>query len=323
MTKSGDVKTPMEEVEGKVAFITGGSSGIGLGMARAFADAGMKVVIGYRTKEHLDAAMKYLESAGDRVRALNVDVTDRPGMEKAAEETVRMFGKVHVLVNNAGIGIGVSLSSATYDDWDWVMSVNLDGVFNGVHCFLKRIKAHGEGGQMVTTSSMHGLIVNENVGIYSTSKFAAVGMMEVLRAELTDMNIGVSVFCPGLVSTNFMDSDRNRPVNLSDTGLKQDPKLLATRQETMKKIFSMGMDPLEAGRLVLRGIRNNDLYILTHPEFEQGIRDRNEALIASIPSDLHPPETRVAAERVLLRNAVYINERRRKLSAVASSDLKP
>jgi NAD(P)-dependent dehydrogenase (short-subunit alcohol dehydrogenase family) len=309
-----DVNTPMKEVEGKVAFITGGSSGIGLGMARAFADAGMKVVIGYRTKDHLDAAMKYLESAGDRVHASNVDVTDRPGMEKAAEETIQVFGKIHVLVNNAGVGLGVTLSNATYDDWDWEMSVNLDGVFNGVRSFLKHIKAHGEGGQIVTTSSIHGLVVNPSVGIYSTCKFAVVGMMEALRADLAGTNIGVSVYCPGLVNSNFMDSNRNRPNNLADTGFKADPSSIAARREAMKNIFSMGMDPLEAGQLVLRGIRNNDLYILTHPEFEQGIRDRNEALIASIPSDLHPPEARVGVERALLRNSVYINERDRKLA---------
>src|SRR5580698_1840532 len=119
------VPTPMREVEGKVAFITGGDSGIGLGIARAFTDAGMKVVITYRTKAHLEDALKYLASAGDRVHAINLDVMDRVAMEKAAQETERVFEKVHVLVNNAGVGIFGGLSTATYDDWDWGMGVNV------------------------------------------------------------------------------------------------------------------------------------------------------------------------------------------------------
>jgi hypothetical protein len=150
---------PMKEVAGKVAFVTGGSSGIGLGIARAFADAGMKVVIGYRTSEHLAEAMKYLEGASGRVHAVNVDVTDRSGMQKAADEIQRVFGKIHVLVNNAGVVLPATLAKTTYDDWDFLMRVNLDGVFNGVRVFLPLIQRHGEGGQIITTSSILGLFV--------------------------------------------------------------------------------------------------------------------------------------------------------------------
>ena len=148
----------MKDVEGKVAFITGGDSGIGLGIARACADAGMKVVITYRTKSHLDEAMKYLEGAGDRVHAINLDVTDRIAMDKAADETIQVFKKVHLLVNNAGVGVIGGLSTATYDDWEWVMGVNVNGVFNGIHTFLPRIRSQGEGGQIVATSSLAGLL---------------------------------------------------------------------------------------------------------------------------------------------------------------------
>ena len=316
-----EVKVPMKDVEGKVAFVTGGDSGIGLGIARAFANAGMKVVITYRSKDHLDDAMKALESAGDRVHAIGVDVTDRTAMGSAADETVKVFGKVHVLVNNAGVGIIVPISSATFDDWDWGMGVNVNGVFNGVHAFLPKLKVHDEGGQIVTTSSMSGLVVGGTAGIYSTTKFAVVGMMEALRAELANTNIGVSVFCPGLVNSNIRDSNRNRPASLGDTGFKPDPKRIAAMQEAMKnrKGPPPGMDPLEAGEKVLRGIRNNDLYIISHPEYAQGIRDRNEALLASIPDDDPPaPEARVASERVVLRNSVYVTERDRKLCARAA-----
>ncbi len=118
------IPTPMKDVEGAAAFITGGDSGIGLGIARAFTDAGMKVVITYRTKSHLDEAMTYLKAAGDRVHAVNLDVTDRAGFEKAAVETIDKFKKVHVIVNNAGVGVIGGISTATFDDWDSGMSVN-------------------------------------------------------------------------------------------------------------------------------------------------------------------------------------------------------
>lgn len=162
----------MKDVEEKVAFITGGDSGIGLGIARACADAGMKVIITYRTKSHLDDAMKLLGTAGNRIHAINVDVTDRAGMEKAAVETTEVFQKVHLLVNNAGVGIIGGLSKATYDDWDWGMSVNLNGVFNGIRTFLPRMQAHGEGGQVVATSSLAGLLGHGPAGVYTASKFA-------------------------------------------------------------------------------------------------------------------------------------------------------
>jgi NAD(P)-dependent dehydrogenase (short-subunit alcohol dehydrogenase family) len=315
------VPTPMKEVQGKVAFITGGDSGIGLGIARAFTDAGMKVVITYRTKAHLEDAMKYLASAGDRVHAINLDVTDRAAMEQAAQETERVFEKVHVLVNNAGVGIFGGLSTATYDDWDWGMGVNVTGVFNGIRVFLPRIKAHQEGGQVVATSSLAGVIAHGAAGVYTTSKFAVVGMMEALRHELADANIGVSVFCPGIVNTNIGNSNRNRPSTLADSGFKPDPKMLASMQKQMREMRGPppGMDPLEAGQRVLRAVRNNDLYILTTPEFEPEIRARGEAIVASLPTDVNAPEARVAIGRMLVGKTVYATERDRKRCETARS----
>jgi NAD(P)-dependent dehydrogenase (short-subunit alcohol dehydrogenase family) len=308
------VPIPMKEVEGKVAFITGGNSGIGLGIARAFTDAGMKVVITYRSQAHLDEAMTYLKGAGNRVHAINLDVTDRAGMEKAAAETLQVFKKVHVLVNNAGVGIIGGLSTATYDDWDWGMGVNLNGVFNGIRAFLPRIQAHGEGGQVVATSSLAGLLGHAPAGVYTASKFAVVGMMEALRAELDGTNIGVSVFCPGIVNTNIGKSNRNRPADLADSGFKPDAKMMAQMQEAMKDMRGPppGMDALEAGQRVLRGVRNNDLYILTTPEFEKEFQARGEAILASLPTDVNAPEARVAVGRMILGKPVYAVERDRK-----------
>lgn len=309
-----DLKIPMREVAGRVAFITGGSSGIGLGVARAFAEAGMKVVIGYRTKNHLDAAMKYLENAGDRVHAISIDVTDRLAMEKAAAESERVFGKIHVLVNNAGVVQHAPISSTTYDDWDWQMAVNLDGVFNGVHVFLPRIQMHGEGGQIISTASILGLFTGARSAVYSASKYAVVGFMESLRAELSETSIGVSIFCPGLVTSNIQDSPRNRPSTLARTEFKPDAQTQA-EEKVLRSDPERAMDPFEAGRLVLRGMRNNDLYILTHPEFEEIIRARNDALIASIPRDLHPTQARSEMAQAGFAKSIYTTERDRKRCA--------
>lgn len=313
------IVTPMKHVEGKVAFITGGNSGIGLGIARAFTDAGMKVAITYRSKTNLDKAMEYLKSAGDRVHAVSVDVTDRAAMEKAAEETVKAFGKVHVLVANAGVGVIGGLSTASYDDWDWGIGVNLNGVFNSIRTFLPRIQSHGEGGQLVATSSLAGLLGHGPAGVYTATKFAVVGMMEALRFELEGSNIGVTVFCPGLVNTNIAQSDRNRPADLSDVGggFKPDPELVAKMQEVMKAQkgppVAPGMDMLEAGQRVLRGIRSNDLYVLTTPEFETEFRARGEAILASLPTDVVAPPTREVSGRLILGKTSYAAERDRRL----------
>ena len=269
------IPTPMKEVEGKVAFITGGSSGIGLGIARAFADAGMKVVIGYRSKNHLDEAMQYLRHAGEQIHAIDVDVTDRPGMEAAAAETVHRFGKVHVLVNNAGVGVLKPVFLTTYEEWDSLIGINLTGVFNGIRAFLPLIQARGEGGQIITTSSVMGLFTARDHGLYSASKFAVIGLMEALRLDLLGANIGVSAFCPGNVWANLREPRDHRETKAEESS-RQAAEAETARYRTEHP--DGAMDPLEAGRLVLRGMRNNDLYILTHPEFAPMIRERHEAI---------------------------------------------
>lgn len=314
------VPTPMREVQGKVAFITGGDSGIGLGIARAFTDAGMKVVITYRTQAHLDEAMKLLKGAADRVHAISLDVTDRAGMEKAAAETIEVFGKVHVLVNNAGVAVIGGLSRASYEDWDWAMGVNAGGVFNGVRTFLPRIQAQGEGGQIISVSSLAGLLGHAPAGVYTASKFAVVGMMEALRAELADTSIGVTVFCPGIVNTNIGSSQRNRPAGAAaappkvDPGFKLDPAMLAQMQKAMAESHGVppGMDPMDAGRRVLQAMRRNDLYVLTTPEFEPEFAARGEAIVASLPTDVTVSQSRELMGRMILGKTPYAAERDRR-----------
>lgn len=300
----------MKNIEGKVAFITGGASGMGLGMARVFSKAGMKIVIADIRRDNLNSAMEHFRGDNTGVHALQVDVADRAAMARAADEAERVFGKVHVLCNNAGVGIVGPILDATYDDWDWGMGVNLGGVINGVQTFASRIRKHGEGGHIVTTASMSGLLGGV-AGIYATAKYAVVGFMETLRPELEPYDIGVSVFCPGLVNTNIHEVEMLRPTQYGNTNYRAPAEKRAQFMKT--KILPSGMDPLEAGERVLRGIRRNDLYILTHPEYEPGLRERFAAILASFPVEGPPPPARVAAEAVVLRHPMFAAERDRLL----------
>src|SRR5215471_5567597 len=205
----------MQEVEGKVAFVTGGASGIGLGLAKVFSSAGMRVVVADIRQDHLDHAMRCLASVGTSVHPIKLDVSDRQAMAAAADEAERVFGRVHLVCNNAGINLFSDMGEASYDDWDWVLGVNLGGVVNGVQTFVKRLKAHGEGGHIVNTASMASFISGPGAGIYTASKFAVRGLTEALRYSLAPHNIGVSVLCPGLVKSHIYESDKVRPLSLS------------------------------------------------------------------------------------------------------------
>jgi NAD(P)-dependent dehydrogenase (short-subunit alcohol dehydrogenase family) len=272
----------MENVTGKVAFITGGASGIGLGMAIAFVNAGMKVVISDFRQDHLDESTAYFKQRNlDRnVFHLRLDVTDRQAFASAADQAERVFGKVHVLCNNAGIGILGPIKQAKYGDWDWGLSVMIGGVVNGIQTFLPRILRHGEGGHIVTTSSMGGVIPLAESPIYSTTKAAVIGMCEAMRGELESDNIGVSAFCPGPVSTNIGEVGKMRPAKYSDSGYKAKESQLAARQNSPN-----WMTIEECGERVLRGIRRNDLYIFTHREFKEGFAERMEAMLESFPKE--------------------------------------
>jgi NAD(P)-dependent dehydrogenase (short-subunit alcohol dehydrogenase family) len=177
----------MKDVQDKVAFITGGASGIGLGIAGAFVEAGMRVVLADLRQDHIDAALGAFRERGQskNVHAIRVDVTDRAAMAAAADQTERVFGKVHVLVNNAGVGIQGPFKGITYADWDFGLAVNLGGVINGLQTFLPRIRAHGEGGHIVNTASLAALVpMPAQFVIYVAAKAAVVTISETIRTEL-------------------------------------------------------------------------------------------------------------------------------------------
>lgn len=303
----------MKDVAGKVAFVTGGTSGIGLGIAEALVGAGMKVAIASRSTARLAQATVHLERRGGTVHPIELDVMDREAMARAADEVERVFGKVHVLCNNAGAGVGVRVSEATYNDWDWAIGVNIVGVVNGLQAFLPRIRSHAEGGHIVTTASMSGLFHAARAGVYTATKYAVVGLMEALRDDLDGSGIGVSVYCPGVVDTNFHESEDNRPARFAEPNRTLST---ATKSRIKQDILAAGMNPREAGERVLQGIIGKHLYILTHAEYERGLKERFEALLASIPRGDTPPAERVQMETALslLSGSVYVAERDRRLS---------
>jgi len=287
----------MQDVAGRTAFVTGGASGIGLGMAQAFVGAGMNVVIADLRRDHIDAAMSGFD--GQPVHAVELDVTDREAFARAADEARGVFGNVHVLCNNAGVGILGPVRLARYDDWDWGLGVLLGGVVNGVQTFLPRLLAHGEGGHIVNTSSMAGVLPVPNSAIYTTAKAALIGLSEVLRSELGEDGVGVSAFCPGPVRTNIGDVGATRPERYADSGYEAFERQLAERE-----ISPLWMEPRECGERVLAGIRRNDLYIFTHREFREGADERFRAMLASFP-DEPLNEERAEAIGFLLSNAIF------------------
>jgi|TARA_B100000809_G_scaffold30267_2_gene26261 NADP-dependent 3-hydroxy acid dehydrogenase YdfG len=269
----------MRNITGKVAFITGGASGMGLAMARSFAAAGMKVAIADIEQDALDRVKAEFDASNAEVITLQVDVTDRAAMEAAADATEAAFDKVHVLVNNAGVAVGGSLDQMSYEDWDWVMGVNLDGVVNGLQAFVQRIKAHGEGGHVVNTASLAGHFAIPGLGIYTATKYAVVGISETLRADLKQHDIGVSVLCPGVVNTNIFDSGRNRPSHLQ--GETDTAKMVLSedvagpeQEQRLTEMMAKALDPAVVGDMVLHSIQEDEFYIFSHPELEPMVSGR-------------------------------------------------
>jgi len=201
----------MRELAGKTAFVTGGASGIGLALGRAFAQAGMKVMLADIETEALAAAVKSLHNSGPDVRGVRCDVADPLSVEHAAEASYEAFGNVHVVCNNAGVAGGGGIDTISLDSWRWVLDVNLMGVLHGIRTFLPHIRAHGEGGHIVNTASMAGMDSGLGFSSYVASKFAVVGLSEGLATQLKPLGIGVTVLCPGYVRTRIGESGRNRP----------------------------------------------------------------------------------------------------------------
>lgn len=310
----------MQDLNGKTAFITGGASGIGLGIAKAVLGAGMNVVIADIREDHLEAARAEL---GDHahVLPLQLDVTDRAAFARAADAAEARFGAIHLLVNNAGVAVVGPTEIATHADWDWVMGVNLGGTINGVVEVLPRILAHGQGGHIVNTASMSALVPVGGTTIYSTTKAAVVGMIECMRPELEPRGVICSAFCPGAVQSNIAEAGKTRPATLAETGYAEADK----RRQAGGNFFHLYQTKEAVGARVLEGILNDELYILTHSEFLTGVRERGEATTAAVQTQLpENPEYKATFDR-LFRNPAITDEiaRQHALRAVQTNGAQP
>ncbi len=263
----------MQDFEGKVAFITGAASGIGLGIGYALAAAGMKVMLADIEKTALEKAARDVRATNATVETVVCDVSDARSMVAAADATIAAFGKVHVLCNNAGVSSGGLVDELDDGDWNWVIGVNFLGVLHGCRAFLPHIKRQGEGGHIVNTSSMAGLLGGmPGWGPYNSTKFAVVGLTEVLRQEGRTGGFGASVLCPGGVNTNIYEAPRNRPARFG-------PQVSKVAVDDIRDDLKKGLDPRVVGRLVLEAIRDNRLYVFTDPRLRKLVEQRHQHLL--------------------------------------------
>lgn len=266
----------MKDLKGKTAFVTGGASGIGLSMARAFGRQGMNVVIADIEDAPAKAAVERLASEQIKAVAVHCDVGERNNLRAAALEAVSAFGKVHVVCNNAGVGAGGEIGKVPERDWDWIIDVNLKSVYYGVETFLPLMRSHGEGGHFVNTASIAGLISGPGMEPYSATKYAVVAMSEGWALQLAGSNIGMSVLCPGFVRTRIHESGRTKQERFGGT---EDLGAMAPeRRELITKAIETGIDPDVVGARVVEAVRDGQLYIFTDPRFKDVVEMRFAAI---------------------------------------------
>jgi NAD(P)-dependent dehydrogenase (short-subunit alcohol dehydrogenase family) len=272
----------MRELTGKTAFVTGGASGIGLALGRAFAEAGMKVMLADIETDALAAAVESLRHVGPDIRGVACDVADPVSVERAADASYQAFGNVHVVCNNAGVAAAGGIDDISLDNWRWVLDVNLMGVLHGIRSFLPHIRAHGEGGHFVNTASLAGMQSRLGFGPYAASKFAVVAMSEGLAAQLEPLGIGVTVVCPGFVRTRISESGRNRPAHYGPAQTPDPASPAGVLAARIAELVQSGLDPSEVAAQVLGAIREDELYVFTHPEMRGEVDERFAAIQAAM-----------------------------------------
>lgn len=262
----------MDPFKDRVAVITGGGSGIGAAMAEAFAARGAHLVLADVDEAAMARTAATLEAAGARTLSVRTDVGDLASVQALADRAVAHFGAVHIVCNNAGIATFGEMVASTHRDWEYTMRVNFWGVVHGVETFAPRLIAQRQGGHVVNTASMAGLVGMSWLGIYCASKFAVVGLTEGLQRELKPHGIGVSVLCPMIVDTDInQNSVRNRPQELRNPG--PDPEI-----PPASAMVGSTIQREEVARRVVRAIDRGDFYILTHAEQRDILRRRAERL---------------------------------------------
>lgn len=278
----------MRELAGKTAFVTGGAAGIGLAMAKAFAQGGMKVMLADIEQAALSAAVDELRKITPDIGATICDVAEADSVERAAQATFAAFGNVHVVCNNAGVAAGGGIDHISLDNWRWVLDVNLMGVLHGIKSFLPHIRRHGEGGHIVNTASMAGMQGGLGFSPYGASKFAVVSMSEGLHLQLKPHGIGVSVLCPSYVRTGIGNSGRNRPGRYGKPQPLDPASPAAAMVAEIAKNLQAGLDPADVAARVLTAIREDRLYIFTHPGMRAEVEGRFAAILAAMDAVTGP-----------------------------------
>jgi NAD(P)-dependent dehydrogenase (short-subunit alcohol dehydrogenase family) len=293
------------EWKDRVAFITGAVTGIGLGVAQAFADNGFRLALSYRNDNDRAATEAWFDARGyEQPLYCKLDVTDRTRFAEVADEVEAHFGEVHVLVNNAGVSVFGPTDEASYDDYDWILGFNFGGVFNGLVSFLPKIMAASGRRHVTTVASMAAFLPGPQAGIYTASKFAVRGLTESLRYNLAPHGIGCSLVCPALTKTNAWTSALKRPDSFRQSGFSPVER---AELEQFGTAFEEGMDPYVVGEKILAGMTEQRGLILTHPEHGPDFEEIHTAIMAALPDEEAPPG-RLKIEQ-LRRDAMKAAER--------------
>ncbi len=277
----------MTKVAGKVAFITGGGSGVGFGQASVFAAAGCKIAIADIRQDHLDQARKHLEDAGREVMAVKLDISDHKAYRRAADKVEKSLGPVQLLFNTAGVSQFGPIQNATREDWEWQINVNLWGMINGIQIFLPRMLERGDDCHIVNTASMSAFVSLARTGLYCTTKMAVRGLTECLSMDLENTKVHVSLLCPGAVNSNIHESVLTRPKHLEKTGYYgADPEVFSY----LKKVIEVGMEPETLAKYVLKGVEDDALYILPYPEFREPLERIHARVMDALANPEDDPE---------------------------------
>jgi NAD(P)-dependent dehydrogenase (short-subunit alcohol dehydrogenase family) len=270
----------MKEFKGKVAVITGAASGIGRAIAERCVSEGMQVILADVDDENLAKAETELKALGGKLLAVRTDVSKRSDVELLARRALDAFGQVHLLFNNAGVAAGGAPWEATWNDWEWVVGVNLWGVVHGVKVFTPLMLAQNTECHIVNTSSAAGLVVGGGSASYAVTKHAVVALSESLYLSLQQRKalVKVSVLCPGLVRTDIVNAERHRPAELRNEPVPMTPEMQAGLA-AFKATIEAAMPPLQVADVVFDAIRKEQFYVLSHTEWTEVIRLRTDSLL--------------------------------------------
>lgn len=271
----------MTDFTSKTAFITGAASGIGLALTKEFLSRGAHVMMTDINAAELEKEAGILKAAGANIATCICDVSDAASVKAAADATIAAFGKVHIVVNNAGVSLAGPTGRVDLKDWQWIVDINLMGVVYGVEIFTPLIKSHGEGGHIINTASMAGHGAMATMGPYNATKFAVVGYSEALAQELSPQNIHVSVLCPTWIQTKIAESSDFRPSNTAAKDQKDSPFF-----QHIKSLVDNGMTPELYAKMVAEAAIKKQLYVFNDPEMRAAIDKRRDHIIADFNASL-------------------------------------